>query len=337
MSCIDEIAAWICAEGTAGAKAEWQAGRKGEAGITMGLFSRRQNNGPPPLSVGLYGKLPSAPDFLRLKAGGLEVRRLDGWLADALSALQRLVESWEAIYSSAPPVYFIQGGGAPSAIFGIFTPSADQTGRRYPLVVFAEVAEETLLAHYPVIPHLRLLTEIEVRVLRRLNLSQEDVFKAVSALPYPNDEAIQLAIKQHQRYLLSTTIDSAFSAMFGPIGRKKIAEVVQLFEEICASLTPGRSLPTFGVRCPLGSNPMGNAAFWLALMQHYLPLPSSPLVLWCQDVMLLSFNKFSSRALAALWRPGWKDDSLIDIGHARVSSKGTPTFSLDDPLSALLT
>ncbi len=91
--------------------------------------------------VGLFGKLPSHPDFVRLNAGGALPRSLDVWIQEGLSQMRaNLGNEWEELFDDAPTLYFVYRDRDPSeALVGLCRPGRDQTGRRYPFSIFAYV------------------------------------------------------------------------------------------------------------------------------------------------------------------------------------------------------
>jgi len=101
----------------------------------------KQDTMPQPITppVGLFGKLPSHPDFVRMNAGAPLARSLDVWMQEGLSQMRVLIgETWEAAFDSAPPLYFAYRDKDPSeALVGVCRPGRDQTGRRYPFSIFA--------------------------------------------------------------------------------------------------------------------------------------------------------------------------------------------------------
>lgn len=84
----------------------------------------------------VYGKHPAYGDFL---AHGMEhdfLSHFDKWLEGILPHLKKgLGDAWEAAWASAPPLSFWIGPdviGAP--LMGLFLPSQDKVGRRFPLI-----------------------------------------------------------------------------------------------------------------------------------------------------------------------------------------------------------
>ena len=87
-------------------------------------------------TVVIYGKHPAYGDFL---AHGLDhsvLSHFDTWLEGVLPALKKgLGDGWEAAWAAAPPLNFWLGPdviGAP--LLGVFLPSQDKVGRRFPLM-----------------------------------------------------------------------------------------------------------------------------------------------------------------------------------------------------------
>lgn len=89
------------------------------------------------MSMVIYGKHPAFGDFLTYGMDHSILHKLDTWLEEVLPPLKaELGEQWEAVWAAAPPLYFWLGPdvlGAP--LIGLFTPSQDRVGRRFPLVL----------------------------------------------------------------------------------------------------------------------------------------------------------------------------------------------------------
>ncbi len=89
------------------------------------------------MSMVIYGKHPAFGDFLAYGMDHGILHKLDKWLEGVLPALKNdLGDQWEAAWAAGPPLYFWLGPdilGAP--LMGLFTPSQDKVGRRFPLVL----------------------------------------------------------------------------------------------------------------------------------------------------------------------------------------------------------
>lgn len=105
------------------------------------------------VTVGVYGKIGSQPDFLRANAGEFSQAGLDLWFQNAVEALRNERTTLPEI----PTGFVLKPPESPDVFVGAFAPSADAAGRLFPLVVFrrlfnadlAETFPSLVLAHDP--------------------------------------------------------------------------------------------------------------------------------------------------------------------------------------------
>jgi type VI secretion system protein ImpM len=106
------------------------------------LPGRSLSAGPQPgLRLGFYGKIPSRGDFVRHGLSRAVVSCWDDWLQRVLveASLQKgadLAAAWDAA-----PVWRLAldaGLCGPAPLLGVMLPSADRSGRRFPLLCAAE-------------------------------------------------------------------------------------------------------------------------------------------------------------------------------------------------------
>jgi len=93
--------------------------------------------------VGVIGKHPDYGDFLR---HGLSDPIADGlmdWIDRTLSEVKDSAgKGWEALWDNAPRTRFWIGSGVFGAtLAGVWQPSRDRVGRRYPLLLLVEGAD----------------------------------------------------------------------------------------------------------------------------------------------------------------------------------------------------
>ena len=89
---------------------------------------------------GAFGKIPSVGDFFRLDVPSGFVRVWDDWIQRAmLGAQTALGPNWDSAYMTAPIWRFSLSSGlaGPQKIMGVFMPSVDRVGRRFPLTLMA--------------------------------------------------------------------------------------------------------------------------------------------------------------------------------------------------------
>jgi type VI secretion system protein ImpM len=99
-------------------------------------------------AVGVYGKVGSQPDFLRVGAGAFCQAGLDRWLQEGVEALR----TERTQLPPSPVAFLLAPAGAATAFLGVLAPSADAAGRSFPLSLFVEVAAATARETFPALP-----------------------------------------------------------------------------------------------------------------------------------------------------------------------------------------
>lgn len=92
--------------------------------------------------IGFFGKVPSHGDFISEGLDREFITRLDEWLRAGMHACaDQYGARWSSVFSNAPPTRFISeiGVWGDAAYVGVLLPSRDRVGRRYPLVVLAQL------------------------------------------------------------------------------------------------------------------------------------------------------------------------------------------------------
>ena len=90
---------------------------------------------------GFFGKIPSRGDFVRARLPRLLVEAWDGWLQRVMPAAEReLGRRWNTAWQVAPVWRFALPAGqcGPRPLLGLWLPSVDRVGRRFPLMIAAE-------------------------------------------------------------------------------------------------------------------------------------------------------------------------------------------------------
>jgi type VI secretion system protein ImpM len=93
--------------------------------------------------VGFFGKLPSRGDFVRIGLSRAFADAWDQWLHAVIPPTrQALGQSWDDAWSRMPTWRFSFAAGLCGAtpVSGVWLPSADCVGRRFPLLIAAECA-----------------------------------------------------------------------------------------------------------------------------------------------------------------------------------------------------
>jgi type VI secretion system ImpM family protein len=99
-------------------------------------------------AVGLYGKVVSQPDFLRVGAGAFCQAGLDRWLQEGVEALR----AERTALPRSPIAFLLAPAGGPTAFLGVLATSADAAGRSFPLSFFVEVSTAAAREALPSLP-----------------------------------------------------------------------------------------------------------------------------------------------------------------------------------------
>jgi type VI secretion system ImpM family protein len=99
-------------------------------------------------TAGVYGKLPSQPDFFRAGAGAFCQAGLDRWLQEGVEVLR----SERTALTPEPVAFLLAPQGSKSAFAGVLVTSADAAGRSFPLAAFAEISAVEAKERLPLVP-----------------------------------------------------------------------------------------------------------------------------------------------------------------------------------------
>lgn len=94
--------------------------------------------------IGFYGKIPSHGDFVSEGLDRELLEAFDTWLRSGMHACADVfADRWSAVFSNSPPLRFIieRGIWGRSAYAGVLLPSKDRVGRKYPLIVLAQLPD----------------------------------------------------------------------------------------------------------------------------------------------------------------------------------------------------
>jgi type VI secretion system protein ImpM len=306
------------------------------------LLARRQSPAPPPVQVvaGLFGKLPSQGDFVRVNAAPVLTGGLDRWLEDNLSALHGAGVDLPAV----PLRLFTPLGRG--ALMGSLLPSRDKVGRAFPLLVFLVVPEEAV-DNYPVaLPaYGAWFAQAEAVAMGLCRGEEPDPAAALAGLgPPPQfDPAACHAI---ERDALGRSVDDFARRLFSPDAGDSgsFAYALACLEAACgrvAGAFPARG----GVDLDVPVPDIASLVLWLCLIRRQVAWPTgAPTYLWnmAEGRALVTLGPPSARSLLAiagpdrlgdrLWRLDGASSESVSTGASRL--KPTVAQALADPGSA---
>jgi type VI secretion system protein ImpM len=277
---------------------------------------------PVPAAVGAYGKVPKMGDFVR--AGAKPLPSFEQWLEAGMAAGEKKYgASWPSVYGKGPIHAFVYRPPVRDGamLVGVLKPSHDSVGRRFPLVVFAQIAERDVAA----CPHL--LPLVLGDFLEAATSAMTDASTVTSAseyqerigrvaLPYLNTDA---AAADYDRWARSTPVSAAWRAIYGsgesdaPLGAlKSIREALAPFGERENLTTP------LAVRLRLGSAGIAAAVLWLDIVRSVARWrATTPTCFWSFDgdegSILVQLGQVTPSSLAELWQPDLDSDHVCNL------------------------
>jgi type VI secretion system protein ImpM len=230
------------------------------------------------LTTGLFGKLPTASDFLRIHLSGAALEFADH-LEDAVNACHRA----ECDFGGSPSFFVYHAPDSAAALIGSLRPSRDKVGRIFPLAVFTEIEAESAAGNFDIVPlafspffsaGLALGDEGET-------LEASTLEARVSALPFPTLEEFEAAQAEGDRLLVETSIDVFRKSLPPPASTNLVAYAVHTLASACAQSRAlvGDTKPGITLDVPLLAP--GDPILWLGILRRLLgEQPVPPNILW---------------------------------------------------------
>ncbi len=167
---------------------------------------------------GCLGKLPLHGDFIRYNAASREVQDLDRWIQEGIyQGYEELGSHWDSAFDAAPPSRFIFCHPTTGRIVaGLFKPSVDKAGRRYPFLVYTLIEAEGLgndVGYLPLAMDGFLLRATEMADWSNSAINLNAFLSGFKDLQFDADMAE--ARKSFAKYVLSQSAGDYWAASFG--------------------------------------------------------------------------------------------------------------------------
>ena len=318
--------------------------------------------GKPAAPVGLFGKLPSHPDFVRFNASGPLPRALDTWLSEGLIEMRRQASNnWESEFDRAVPFFFIfRNGAGTDSLVGVCRPGRDQSGRRYPFTIFAQVTLERGGRGLHLIP---MGYAPFLLAARRLAVSEcadgidnertGRILALTTALPQ-NPVEVNRRFADHWR---GVTMESFWRGVLGDFDdRRKYLVIKNLFTALAPWRGGDPARMNMILRFPApqtAATAFLQTATWPLLVQAVVgeETLAQTVLFWHDEASsttagcYLSFHSPASEALPLLFLPSGTSENLWDLarigdpraddaraalGTAIVSALDTPSYTMKD-------
>lgn len=220
-------------------------------------------------AIGIYGKLPTQGDFVRLNASDPAAQALDQWVQESLEGLARA-----SIELPSEPLFFCHQSQHPSlpALLGAMAPSQDQVGRRYPMLVFVRVDPTVAASRFPAlhVAYGHFLLDA-ARILGDLHRADASLLAAWSRslrLPTPTSLAHSDYVCRH--VLDQSTLVDLQHRVFGPAPQHlgALGYALKTVADACDATRARPSKVPITLDCPTGSDL--DAFTWLELLRRRL-------------------------------------------------------------------
>jgi type VI secretion system ImpM family protein len=295
-----------------------------------------------PALVSGFGKVPRMGDFVRVRSNAEPTASFEGWIQEAMAYGEgKRRDQWPTIYAAGAIHAFVyrppKKAKTPSVLAGVFRPSSDAVGRRFPLVIGAPLAEQTVAPG----PHLLPLVlgdffEHATSQLMTVDAvgSLEEFERHVSrvAMPYLDDAGARHT--EYNQWAYNTPLHTAWSVLYGFGNSLHPIHAISTITDCLASFRGREALDTpLSVRVPLGSGGVAAAAFWIDMVRRIARWSATVPTFFLHfdgytGSMLLQLGDTPPSSLLELFSPDPSSDHVCDL-------MGTAKFDADRLLARL--
>lgn len=263
---------------------------------------------------GLFGKLPSAGDFVRLRAGDAAGSALARWLEEGTEAAAH----GGARLGAAPVRFLFRPAGGTRGLLGVLAGSGDRVGRRFPLALFVPVEGLTLAAAFPALPAAArpFLEGCEALLAEAGALSISDLSARLPPPPAAGDLARE--VTSGPRAAAAAPAHEVLNRLFGDRAAEQAAYAFHCLRSACQ---PVRGREPVGAAvvldCPVQEDI--DRFLWLELARRALGWGVAPNFFWADGPaarLLLALGTPPPSILPALWDPARRDGKLWPLTTA---------------------
>jgi type VI secretion system ImpM family protein len=270
--------------------------------------------------VGLYGKVVSQPDFLRVGAGAFCQAGLDRWLQEGVEALR----AERTALPPSPIAFLLAPAGAPTAFLGVMATSADSAGRSFPLSFFVEVSTATASDTLPSLPaaYAPFVADASALLSDAANLDGAEIARRAQALAVgTSGMAEPHAWKNEPVGTLTTTFGGSLPAVAYAL-RTLIAACERSGQSATTATAAG------GVTVDAPTSGFATCGLWLDIARGRLGWHDAvPSFFWTEGSgggsngrLLITLGPPSATALAYLANPGHRSTRLWPLSTAVASA-----------------
>jgi type VI secretion system protein ImpM len=283
--------------------------------------------------LGLFGKIPAKGDFVRHNVQSPGARAFESWVSESYDALRGA--NGEQIQHPVRVVFAPPGTG--ELLIGIMTPSEDQVGRKFPLVVFAHLSGQDLAESFSVLPLVwGPFLESAVRLGQQAaTLELEHVRHGLATLVLPGPVEEARCRDMAERALGAPLSDEIHGRLFD--GREALY-AYNTFLTACETSRNdlSRGGPATVLDCPIRVDV--DLFYWLELSRRVFGAAAYPAYFWVEDPaprLLLSLGPAPMQMLQFLSTPGLEHQRLWPLRTSRDAAIGAAARALGGTVDGL--
>lgn len=274
-----------------------------------------------PSTMGAYGKVPWAGDFLTLgDTSGLG--SVFAWLEEGIGLGANRGEPFKRDFDrGAQKGFVLPLEGDRRYAVGVMAASRDRVGRRFPFLAFTKSDLLALGGGYHIVPlyagaFLRSAGEAIFRFMNSPSTRPEPFLSELVPLD-PN--AFSSHFEGYLGWVQSASLRAVGQAIFGASWRDSLAHALYIVIESIRPFRGRENPPTpLAVRLPIGVGFAGAACFWLDVVRTAAGWEKTiPSCFWSFDPsgasITIHFGTLAQSALVDLWTPRPDSDSLSDL------------------------
>jgi type VI secretion system protein ImpM len=304
-------------------------------------------------SIVYFGKLPNFGDFVRYNAGGSEIYAFEKWIQEGIYYSQKIIgQDWNSAFQESPPYHFVfYPEEAGHILVGMFIPSRDKSGRRYPFVLSFKLDRRSQPDDTVHLLPLRFAPYFKDAIRCLARLPEESDLHCIVAhareLESHLTRNLSVADGEFDRYLQGTGLETFWQAVLGdPRDPRRFLILKNMSEILMPLRTDNPQRLSLGLRFPLG-NDTGQIefvlGFWICTVRHLLGNPSlQPTYFWGGDAryggsyLFLFLRAPMSKHYSSLILPEAENDSMCKLEREGIGKLDDAPRSLEGRVRSLL-
>jgi len=299
--------------------------------------------------LGLFGKLPTANDFVRLEAAADPFGSFDTWLVESVEwAHKRGADPWRQAFTEGHSYAFVYRGASPGRLspllVGVLGPSADRAGRRFPLSVGAALPVGDASLQRPEL----LPIVFEPLWQRASDVVAEGAAGGAQVQKRLGELDLELcslpeAAASYDEWIQNIPPRELWALLYGDYFEEQPVRVLQsLMEAVKPYRQVERPQTPLTLWLPLGQVAGASVCVWLDLVRRLAGWNATiPSLFWSHDgtdgKLLLHLGDPPPSTVAELWLPSPKRYEILDLASPIAPQQLTevPPLSADVAAAAL--